>query len=161
MPSQIFGLRFAIPPSKSQYVLSKCFVKIKRDPRASQLSCAHNWLSPGKGQPGRDVPQDAAPWVMIEPICPFHRWTTLMGWNIFWGKAAQNRRSVRKGQQRVKVVGPLQPTSELLSFPVFIHLWPLPPTHPLPPLPITWSLCLGKTLNFCSVTFSVGWVFFL
>lgn len=46
-------------------------------------------------------------------------------------------------------------TSELLSFPVFIHLWPLPPTHPLPPLPITWSLCLGKALTFCSVAFSV------
>lgn len=38
MPSHIFGLRFAIPPSKSLYVLSKHFVKIKRDPRASRVS---------------------------------------------------------------------------------------------------------------------------
>lgn len=37
VPSQIFGLCFAIPPSKSRYVLSKRFIKIKHDPRASPV----------------------------------------------------------------------------------------------------------------------------
>lgn len=134
MPIQIFGLRFAIPPSESQYVISKHLIRAWSQ-GLSALLCAHSWLSPGKGQPGRDVSWEVAPWRVLEPIYPFHRWSTLMGQSIFWGKAAQSHTSVGEGQQRVKVFRPLQPHQSyspfLFSF-ISDHFHQGTHSHPFP-----------------------------
>lgn len=132
VPSQIFGLCFAIPPTKSRYVLSKCFTKIKHNPRAS---CAFTAAVPKKGTALEGCAPGCNSWEDDWACLCFSQMGRTHGSDHFVRQGSPSHRSVRKGQQRVKVFRPLQPHQSyspfLFSF-ISGHFHQTIHSHPFP-----------------------------